>query len=79
MWGQWQGGPATETSVSAASAQSTVPQPPQANMNHPQNHANPSATSSHPPQQELSDMLQMLGQSEATPFEDLTMFNTFSE
>lgn len=31
------------------------------------------------PQQELSDMLQMLGQNEPASFEDLNMFNNFAE
>uniref|UniRef100_T1JSA3 PAS domain-containing protein n=1 Tax=Tetranychus urticae TaxID=32264 RepID=T1JSA3_TETUR len=47
--------------------------------NHPQNHVNSNASCPHPPQQELSDMLQMLGQTEPTSFEDLSMFNTFTE
>lgn len=74
MWGQWQGTATPETPVSSApSAQQTGP------PNHPQNHVNSNTSGPHPPQQELSDMLQMLGQTEPTSFEDLSMFNTFTE
>ncbi|RWS10827.1 aryl hydrocarbon receptor nuclear translocator-like isoform X1 [Dinothrombium tinctorium] len=76
MWGQWQGNAATDPPVSSAN-------PPPTNANHPQNHAN-STSGAHGsggthPQPELSDMLQMLGQSETASFEDLSMFNSFSE
>jgi hypothetical protein len=33
----------------------------------------------HPPQQELSDMLQILNQSDQQSFEELQMFNSFSD
>jgi len=77
MWGQWQGSGTTEAPVSSASAPGSAPPP--NNINHPQNHANSNTSGTHPPQQELSDMLQMLGQSEPTSFEDLSMFNSFPE
>ncbi|XP_076355594.1 aryl hydrocarbon receptor nuclear translocator homolog isoform X2 [Tachypleus tridentatus] len=63
MWTQWQGSAASETPVSSA-AGSHPPGP---------------GSGSGAPQQELSDMLQMLDQSGTTSFEDLSMFNTFSE
>ncbi|RWS30892.1 aryl hydrocarbon receptor nuclear translocator-like isoform X1 [Leptotrombidium deliense] len=77
MWGQWQGNPGTEPPVTSATGA------PPANPSHPQNHAN-STSGAHNsggahPQPELSDMLQMLGQSETASFEDLSMFNSFSE
>mgnify|MGYP007030521216 CR=1 FL=1 len=72
MWGQWQGNATAEGSAT------TTP-----NNNHPTSHGNssvvPHPTGPHQPQQELSDMLQMLGQSEPTSFEDLSMFNSFTE
>ena len=74
MWGQWQGSTTAETPVSSAPTGQQTSQP-----NHSQNHTNSNAPGPHPPQQELSDMLQMLGQTEPTSFEDLSMFNSFSE
>jgi hypothetical protein len=73
MWGQWQNSAVPEApTTSSASA-----------VNHPSAHGNASA-GNHPSgaphqPQELSDMLQMLGQSEPTSFEELSMFNTFTE
>ena len=71
MWGQWQNSGAEAPTTSASV------------VNHPPPHVNASATNHgtggpHQPQ-ELSDMLQMLGQSEPTSFEELSMFNTFTE
>ncbi|XP_023218888.1 aryl hydrocarbon receptor nuclear translocator homolog isoform X3 [Centruroides vittatus] len=63
LWGQWQGAP-TETSASSSGA------------SHQATHG---SGGNGPQQQELTDMLQMLDQTGATSFEDLSMFNTFSE
>ena len=71
IWGQWQGNTASEIPVSAPQTSGSAQQ--SNNVNH------GNSNTGHPPQQELSDMLQMLGQSEPTSFEDLSMFNTFSE
>lgn len=71
-WGQWQGTGSQEAPVPVSTTTATV--------NHAQNHANPTHPA-HPPQQELSDMLQILGQSEPSSFgvEELSMFNSFQE
>ncbi|XP_076331733.1 aryl hydrocarbon receptor nuclear translocator homolog isoform X2 [Tachypleus tridentatus] len=64
MWTQWQGGAPSETPVSSTGG----------------SHApGPGSGSGAPQQQELTDMLQMLDQSGTATFEDLSMFNTFSE
>lgn len=77
MWSQWNcNGPPEPPPVSTA----TVPPPPVSVNNvapGPVGHGHPSG--GHPPQQELSDMLQMLGQPEGNNFEDLSMFNSFQE
>ncbi|GIY11218.1 aryl hydrocarbon receptor nuclear translocator homolog [Caerostris darwini] len=65
MWGQWQG-PGTPDGPPSSTATG----------NHSQTHG---GTGSGPQQQELSDMLQMLDQSGASSFEELSMFNTFPE
>ena len=72
MWGQWQNSGNSDAPTTSASV-----------VNHPSSHGNASAANhapggGHQPQ-ELSDMLQMLGQSEPTSFEELSMFNTFTE
>lgn len=74
MWGQWQGAPNSE--APATSTPSAVQTASAHTGAHNNTATHPSGT--HPPQ-ELSDMLQMLGQTEPTSFEDLSMFNTFSE
>ncbi|GIY27129.1 aryl hydrocarbon receptor nuclear translocator homolog [Caerostris extrusa] len=65
MWGQWQG-PGTPDGPPSSTTTG----------NHSQTHG---GTGSGPQQQELSDMLQMLDQSGASSFEELSMFNTFPE
>jgi len=72
MWGQWHNNAGPEAPTTSASV-----------VSHPSTHGNASAGNHgtggpHQPQ-ELSDMLQMLGQSEPTSFEELSMFNTFTE
>ncbi|KAM7311624.1 aryl hydrocarbon receptor nuclear translocator homolog isoform X1 [Ixodes scapularis] len=68
LWGQWQGPGASESpappSGGGGGGSGGGPQPVQP---------------SQPPQQELSDMLQMLDQSGTASFEELSMFNSFSE
>lgn len=64
IWGQWQG-PGTPDGPPSSTAAS-----------HPQPHG-PGGTG--PQQQEISDMLQMLDQGGASSFEELSMFNTFTE
>jgi hypothetical protein len=75
MWGQWPNSSAPDNTPTSGGS----------SVSHPSSHVNtggphPSGAP-HPPHQpqELSDMLQMLGQSEPTSFEDLSMFNTFTE
>ncbi|XP_054160302.1 aryl hydrocarbon receptor nuclear translocator homolog isoform X2 [Oppia nitens] len=72
MWGQWHNNGAPDAPTTSASS-----------VSHPPTHGNPSVANHGPggphQPQELSDMLQMLGQSEPTSFEDLSMFNTFTE
>ncbi|XP_071034655.1 aryl hydrocarbon receptor nuclear translocator homolog isoform X4 [Parasteatoda tepidariorum] len=65
IWGHWQSQGTPEGPSSSTSSGS-----------HPQAHGAPG---SGPQQQELSDMLQMLDQSGASSFEELSMFNTFPE
>lgn len=81
MWSQWQcNGPPEPPPVSTTA---TVPPPPVSVNNNVaagppvQGHGHPSG--GHIPQQELSDMLQMIGQPEGNTFEDLSMFNSFQE
>ena len=71
MWCQWQGSSGT-----------TDGQPPNIPVTSAGQPTGPSASvhpGPHPPQQELSDMLQILNQSEQASFEDLSMFNSFTE
>ncbi|XP_064459399.1 aryl hydrocarbon receptor nuclear translocator homolog isoform X1 [Ornithodoros turicata] len=77
MWGQWQGG-GQQASESPASSSAG----PGGAGGGPGGHAPPlPGGSGNPsqPQQELSDMLQMLDQSGTASFEELSMFNSFSE
>ena len=72
MWGQWQSGGGTDAPTTSPST-----------VNHSASHGSVSAANHGPggphQPQELSDMLQMLGQSEPTSFEELSMFSTFTE
>jgi len=73
MWcHQWQGGSHAAPETPPGSSGVGAP----ANSN---SSASGATAAGHPPQQELSEMLQMLGQSETASFEDLSMFNTFPE
>lgn len=70
LWGQWQGPGASD------SPSQTAPGGPGGGGS--QGGGGPQGPSQ-PPQQELSDMLQMLDQSGTASFEELSMFNSFSE
>lgn len=63
VWGQWQAGAPGDSQPTSAPVSAAGP-PGQPGAQHPQ---------------ELSEMLQMLGQSEPAAFEDLSMFNSFPE
>ena len=72
MWPQWQGNSAQEppaTTAAGAVVSSNASNAPGPNA----------GQLGHPPQQELSDMLQMLGQPEGNSFEDLSLFHGYQD
>lgn len=76
MWGGWQGNPPQEGQPVSTTA---GPVPPVSANSAPPGAAPQGQQPGHPPQHELTDMLQMLGQPEGNSFEDLSMFNSFQE